>query len=183
MAIRIKENQSSFTRIRHEEIANYVCEHKPGYFEIYRDLTEDEKVKYPGMIVITENIKTAPKLNFKDFELIRSILAKKYKNKVSQYPKIKCITNYIDPGSLMIYIQIIINNLSLSLIFNPIPRFESFDQYNSIDDKVEGNIYIENDMEMEIYDAPEYYEEVCKHIIIHDHIKWIEESFKKFNEE
>ena len=183
MEIRIKENQSSYNRIRRDEIANYICEHKAGYCEIYRDLTEEEQVKYPGMIVITEHIKTAPKFNFKDFELIRSILARKYYNKVSQYHKIKCTTNYVDPSSLIIYIQITINDLSLSLIFNPITRFESFDQYNSIDDDVEGNIYIENDMQMEIYHAPEYYEGVCKDIIIHDHIKWIEECLKKFNEE
>tara|TARA_B100001094_G_C18139997_1_gene777279 strand:+ start:1130 stop:1681 length:552 start_codon:yes stop_codon:yes gene_type:complete len=183
MAIRIEENQSSYKKIRYDQIANYCCEHKQGYFEIYRDLTEEEQLKYPDMIVFNEPIKTAERLNFKDFELIRSILAKKYYGKVSEYHKIKCSTNYVDPSSLIIYIQIVINDLSLSLIFNPTPRFESFEQYNSIDDDVEGYIYIQNDMQMETYDAPQYYEGVCKHRIIHDHIKWIEECCKKFNEE
>jgi hypothetical protein len=181
--IRIKENQSKFRRIRWNEIARTQTKIEHGYFMIYRDLAEEEQSLYPDMLVITDQIKTAPSLTFGDFETIRSILASKSHIKVSGYHKIKCTTNYVVADSLLIYIQIIINGLSLSIIFNPTNRFTSFEQYNSINDDEEGHIYIENDMHGECYNAPEYYEGVDKRTIIHDHVKWLEECFEKFQSE
>jgi len=175
--IRIQENQTGLSRIAWDDIARVKNSTKPKFYcyEIYRLLTDEEKLEHPGKSVITDFV-PAEILTYKDFNLIHSILRKKYN--MSPYPQFK-ISNYVDVDSILIYVQLV-NISSYSIIFNLSNRFTNYSDYNDLDDTLEGSIYIEDDISKIRYDQPEYYKDVEKKNIIQDLVKWIEECLIEF---
>ena len=182
LSLRIDENQSDYKIIRWDEIVTDIIECKEGSVQVYRNLTDEEKKRFPGQIVIRDYVKKAENITFQDFKFIRDILDKK-QYKISQYPHIKFL-HMVNIKRPDIYIQLITPYSSYSIIFR-LDRKSSesitdFNQLNDLDDNLTGTICIQDDINFVSFDSPCYYEEVDKNIIIKDIVKWIDECLEEF---
>ena len=79
---------------------------------------------------------------------------------------------------IIIYIQLITDK-SYSIIFDLKKKITDIDEYNNLDDLLEGHIYIKEDIQFTRYDCPRYYKNIDKYTIIQDIVKWIDECLEE----